>query len=227
VHARTFLENYRGRYLQSDGYGVYDKLAEIDRPEGRWQLVHCWTHVRRRFVKRFESDGSPIAEEMLRQIALLYRIEASVRGQAPEIRLAARRAHAAPIIEKLKPWLEAQLSKVSAKSQLATDIAYTLGLWTGLTRFLEDGRLELDTNPVENLIRPIALTRKNTLFAGNDVGAENWAMLASLVATCKLNGLNPFNYIHQTLRAILDGQPRNQIEQLMPWTCDQASSLAA
>lgn len=227
VHARTFLESYRGRYLQSDGYGVYDKLAEIDRPEGRWQLVHCWTHVRRRFVKRFESDGSPIAEEMLRQIALLYRIEASVRGQAPEIRLAARRAHAAPIIEKLKPWLEAQLSKVSAKSQLATDIAYTLGLWTGLTRFLEDGRLELDTNPVENLIRPIALTRKNALFAGNDVGAENWAMLASLVATCKLNGVNPFNYLQQTLRAILDGHPRNQIEQLMPWTYDQASSLAA
>jgi hypothetical protein len=221
------LENYRGRYLQSDGYGVYDKLAEIDRPEGRWQLVHCWTHVRRRFVKRFESDGSPIAEEMLRQIALLYRIEARVRGQAPEIRLAARRAHAAPIIEKLKPWLEAQLSKVSAKSQLATDIAYTLGLWNGLTRFLEDGRLELDTNPVENLIRPIALTRKNALFAGNDVGAENWAMLASLVATCKLNGVNPFNYLQHTLRAILDGHPRNQIEQLMPWTCDQASSLAA
>jgi transposase len=136
LHARSFLENYRGCYLQSDGYGVYDKLAEIDRPEGRWQLVHCWTHVRRRLVKRFESDGSPIAEERLRQIALLYRIEASVRGQAPEIRLAARRTHAGPIIEKLKPWLEAQLSKVSAKSQLATDIAYTLGLWTGLTCFL-------------------------------------------------------------------------------------------
>ena len=109
-----------------------------------------------------------------------YQIEKSVRGKDAAVRLAARREHSAPIIAALKPWLEAQLARIPQKSQLAEDIRYTLGHWPGLIRFLEDGTLELDTNPVENQIRPIALTRKNALFAGNEIGAENWAMLASL-----------------------------------------------
>jgi len=158
-------------------------------------------------VKRFENEGSPIAEEMLRQIALLYRVEKSVRGQDAAVRLVARREHADPVITALKPWLEAQLSRIPQKSQLAEDIRYTLGHWPGLIRFLNDGTLEMDTNPVENQIRPIALTRKNALFAGNDVGAENWAMLASLVATCKMADVNPVDYIAATLSAILDGHP--------------------
>ena len=97
------------------------------------------------------------------------------------MRLAARREHAASIIAALKPWLETQLSRIPQKSLLAEDIRYTLGHWPGLIRFLDDGTLEFDTNPVENQIRPIAQTRKNALFAGNEIGAENWAMLASLV----------------------------------------------
>ena len=126
-------------------------------------------------MKRFENEGSPIAEEILRQIALLYQIEKTVRGKDPVVRLAARREHSAPIIAALKPWLEAQLSRIPQKSQLAEDIRYTLSHWSGLIQFLEDGTLKLDTNPVENQIRPIALTRKNALFAGNEIGAENWA----------------------------------------------------
>ncbi|MDQ7775662.1 MAG: transposase [Paracoccus aminovorans] len=173
------------------------------------------------------NEGSPIAEEMLRQIALLYQIEKTVRGHAPGDRLAARREHSGPIITALKPWLETQLSRIPRKSQLAEDIRYTLAHWPGLIRFLDDGTLELDTNPVENQIRSIALTRKNALFAGNEIGAENWAMLASLVATCKLSGVNPVDYLADTLRAILDGHPRSRIEDLMPWCYAQTSSLAA
>jgi len=194
---------------------------------GPWQLVYCWTHVRRRFVKHFENEGSPIAEEMLRQIAALYGIEKIVRGREAAIRLAARRDHSAPIIAALKPWLEAKLSRIPQKSQFAEDIRYTLAHWTGLIRFLDDGTLEVDTNPVENQIRPIALTRKNVLFAGNEVGAENWAMLASLVATCKMSGINLVDYLTDTLRAILDGHPKSRIEDLMPWRHPQPSSLAA
>ena len=237
-HPIRFLSGYRGRFLQCDGYGVYDALTTHDRESGQdnahgpemrdpWQLVHCWVHVRRRFVKRLENDGSPIAEEMLKRIALIYRVEKEVRGQDPEIRLQARRAHTAPLIEALKPWLETQLSRIPPKSRLAEDIRYTLGLWPGLTRFLEDGTLEPDTNPVENQIRPIALTRKNALFAGNEIGAENWAMLASLVATCKMSDTNPIDYLTATLQAILDGHPQNRIEELMPWNFAEKASLAA
>ncbi len=178
-------------------------------------------------MKRLETDGSPIAEQALRQIAELYAIEKSVRGHAPEIRLAARRDLAAPIVTAFRPWLEAQLSRIPRSSKLAEDIRYTLGLWPGLIRFLEDGRLELDTNPVENQIRRIALTRKNALFAGHDVGAENWAMLASLIANCKMSDVNPLAYIADTLRALLDGHPQSRIEDLMPWQFRKASSLAA
>ena len=227
AHPLNFLAGYRGRFLQCDAYQSYNALTGIARDTGPWQLVYCWTHVRRRFVKRFESDGSPIAEEMLRQIALLYQIEKSVRGNEADVRLAARREHAAPIIAALKPWLEAQLSRIPQKSQLAEDIRYTLGHWPGLIRFLDDGALELDTNPVENQIRPIALTRKNALFAGNVIGAENWAMLASLVATCKMSDVNPVEYLATTLRAILDGHPQSGIGDLMPWRFNQPSSLAA
>jgi hypothetical protein len=167
-------------------------------------------------VKRFENEGSPIAEEMLRRIAALYGIEKTVRGRDPAVRLAVRREQSAPIVAALKPWLEAQLSRIPQKSRLAEDIRYTLAHWPGLIRFLDDGTLELDTNPVENQIRPIALTRKNALFAGNETGAENWAMLASLVATCKLAGVNPVDYLADTLQAILDGRPKSRIEDLIP-----------
>ncbi|WP_245155809.1 IS66 family transposase, partial [Paracoccus ravus] len=155
-HPLKFLAGYLGRFLQCDAYQAYNAMPEIPRDSGPWQLVYCWTHVRRRFVKRFENDRSPIAQEMLRQIALLYQVEKMVRGKEPALRLTARREHAAPIIAALKPWLEAKLSHIPQKSQLAEDIRYTLAHWSGLIRFLDDGTLELDTNPVENQIRPIA-----------------------------------------------------------------------
>ena len=222
-----FLEGYRGQFVQCDGYDAYDKLTKVDRPEGPWTLVHCWTHARRRFVKRLEKDGSPIAEEALRQIAELYAIEKTVRGSAPEARLAARRELSAPIIEAFRPWLEAQLSRIPKSSKLAEDIRYTLAHWSGLTRFLEDGRLELDTNPVENQIRKIALTRKNALFAGHEVGAENWALLASLIANCKMADVDPVRYLTNTLQALLDGHPKSRIDELMPWNFEAASTQAA
>jgi len=135
VHAVRLLEGYRGRFLQCDGYQAYDALAAQARPEGSRELVHCWTHVRRRFVKRMETDASPIAEEALRQIAQLYAIEATVRGRAPEIRLAARAELAATIVAAFRPWLGAQLSRIPRSSKLAEDIRYALGIWPGLTRF--------------------------------------------------------------------------------------------
>jgi transposase len=227
AYAEQFLRGFRGRFLQCDGYDGYELLTRLKRDEGAWTLVHCWSHLRRRFVKLVRNTKSPIAAMAVRHIAALYAIEADVRRQSPDARLAARRQLSAPIVEALKPWFEKQLSLISSGSTLAGDIRYALSHWAGLTRFLEDGRLELDTNPVENAIRPLALTRKNALFAGHEVGAENWALLASIVATCKLNDVNPVAYITETLQAILDGHPQNRIEQLMPWRFQTVSSLAA
>jgi transposase len=112
----------------------------------------------------------------------------------------------------------------SSSSKLAEDIRYGLAHWDGLTRFLDDGRFELDTNPVENAIRPICLTRKNALFAGHEIGAENWALLSSIVATCRLNDVNPVAYLAETLSAIINGLPQSQIEDLMPWRFRKVSS---
>lgn len=194
------------------------------RPQGPWALVRCWSHLRRRFVKLVRNTKSPIAEAAVRQIAALYAIEATVRGLSPQTRLAARKEHAAPIIDALKPWFEKQLSMISSGSKLAEDIRYGLAHWQGLTRFLDEGHLELDTNPVENAIRPVCLTRKNALFAGHEVGAENWALLSSIVATCRFNDVNPVAYITETLQAILDGHPQSEIEDLMPWRFRKTSS---
>jgi len=157
-----------------------------------------------------------------------HRLSATpARVRAPEIRLAARAELAAPITAAFRPWREAQLARIPRSSKLAEDIRCTLGIWPGLMRFLKDGRLELDTNPIENQIRPIALPRKNALFASHEVGARNWAMLASLIATCKLSDANPVDCITRTLRAILDGHPARRIQDLMPWSFEQRSSLAA
>jgi transposase len=225
--AQQFLDGFDGRYLQCDAYDDYDRLNEV---------VRCWSHLRRRFVKLVRNINaraskalgvgikSLIAEAAVRHIAQLYAIEAMVRGSSPDIRLAARKEHSLPMVAALKSWFEKQLSMISSRSTLAEDIRYALNHWEGLTRFLEDGRLELDTNPVENAIRPICLIRKNALFAGHEIGAENRALLASIVATCKLNDVNPASYIAETLEAIIDGHPHSRIEDLMPWRFRPTSS---
>jgi hypothetical protein len=147
--------------------------------------------VRRQFYDIAKSGVAPIASEALQRIAALYAIEEKVRGHSPEARQSARQAHSRPLLEAFKAWLTAQLSRISGKSVLAGAIRYALNQWDGLVRFLEDGRIELDTNSVERSMRPIALNRKNALFAGHDEGAHNWARLASLIETCKLNSVDP------------------------------------
>jgi transposase len=118
---------------------------------------------------------------------------------------------------QLKSWLQAQLARASAKSAIAGAIRYGFNHWDGLERFLEDGRIEIDTNTVERSMRPIALNRKNALFAGHDTGAENWACLASLIETCKLNGVDPQAYLTDVLTKLVNLWPAARIDELMPW----------
>ena len=212
------LAGFAGRTLMADGHPVYDTLADPKKTAETWAIAYCWTHWRRRFVKFGQDTASPICEEMIRRIASLYAIEKEIRGRDPVTRAAVRQTLSRPITEALRPWLEGCLQQLSSASDLAKHIRYGLKRWDGLTRFLEDGHLEMDTNGVENSIRPIPLTRKNALFAGSDDGAETWARIASLIGTCRLNGVDPEAYIAATLRKILDNHMQSDIDALMPWS---------
>ncbi|MDF2434597.1 MAG: transposase [Mucilaginibacter sp.] len=122
-----------------------------------------------------------------------------------------------PLVEDLEPWLPGKLETISRKTKLAEAIRYALSRWPGLTLFLDDGRVEIDNNTVERAIRPLALTRKNALFAGSDGGADHWAILASLIETAKLNDVDPQAYITEVITRIVQGHPQSQIDELMPW----------
>lgn len=171
--------------------------------------------------------GSPIATEAVRRIAELYAIEAKVRGLAPVERLALRRAMAGPLVAGLKQRLEAQLPRIPQIGRLAEAIRYVLVRWSGLTRFLEDGRVELDTSPVERAIRPIALGCKNHLFAGSDRGARRWAMVASLVETAKLSKVEPYAWIANVLQRVIDGHPANRLDELLSWNWTAENAVNA
>jgi transposase len=216
-HAAAHLDGFRG-ILQVDGYAAYRSL---DGPTLAW----CWSHCRRKFYEIAEAGHAPIAEEALRRIADLYAVEAEARGTSQEERRAARQARSRPLVEELRPWLEAQLARLSGKSRLADAIRYALRHWDGLIRFLDDGRIEIDTNVVERTIRPIALNRKNALFAGSDSGGEHWAVIASLIETCKLNGVNPQAYLTDVLERLVAGHLNSRIDELMPWRYPAAQGV--
>ena len=147
----------------------------------------------------------------------LYAIEAEIRGSDPATRLAIRQDRSAPILTRLDDWLTHHRAQASAKSPLGEALAYIAKYRDGLGRFLNDGRVEIDNNTVERTIRPIALNRKNALFAGHDAGAENWAVIASLIETCKMNGVDPHAWMSATLTAIVQGHKQSQIDDLIPW----------
>lgn len=212
-----------GGILQVDGYGGYRVLAE----KSGVTLAFCWAHVRRRFYELAAAGPAPIASEALRRIAGLYEIEAGIRGRSAEERRAMRQENSRAIVADLEPWLREKLDLISQKTKFAEAIRYALSRWQGLTRFLDDGRIEIDSNTVERSIRPIALNRKNALFAGSDGGAEHWAVIASLVETCKLNGVEPLGYLADVLTRIVNGYPNSRIDDLLPWAYVTALNLKA
>ena len=217
-HAVKLLAGYTG-ILQVDGYSVYKQLAAPTRAGGPVMLAYCWSHLRRKFYAVFLGGNAPIATEVLARLKKLYEIEADIRGLPPEVRRNVRQQQSKPIVDALKPWFEACLAKVSKGSKLGKALRYGLRHWDGLVRYLDDGRIEIDSNCVERSIRGLALTRKNALFAGHDQGATNWAMIASLLETCKLNGVDPLAWLTDVLTKLVNRWPASKIEELMPWAC--------
>jgi transposase len=217
----THLAGFRG-VLQVDGYEAYKVLAK----RGEVQLAFCWSHVRRPFYE-LASGSAPIAMEALARIAALYKIESEIRGRSAEERRAVRRDRSRPLVEAFEPWLREKLALISQKSKLAEAIRYALTRWPGLTLFLDNGRIEIDTNVVERAIRPLALNRKNALFAGSDSGAEHWAAIASLIETCKLTGVEPLGYLTDVISRIVNGHPQSRIDELLPWAYPITPTLKA
>ena len=211
--------------MHADGYAGFDQLYRA----GKISEAACWAHVRRKFFDIHAANGSPIAAQVLERIGALYAVEADIGGQAPEQRCAQRQARAGPLLEQLREWLQAHLAKLSKKSELAIAIRYALTRWSALTRYCDDGRIEIDNNAAERALRAVALGRKNYLFVGADSGGERAAAIYSLIGTAKLNDLDPQAYLRFVLEHIAE-HPINRVDQLLPWniaTIEPAVRLAA
>jgi hypothetical protein len=205
------LDDFRGT-LQSDGYAVYDHFGK----KTGVVLAGCLAHARREFERALANDA-PRATWVLAKIQRLYAVEREAREQnlSPDERLARRLEFSRPIFDELRHFLEAERPKTLPKTAIGTAIAYFLNRREKLERFLLDGRLEIDNNLVENAIRPVALGRKNYLFAGNHAAAQRIAVLYSLMACCKLNEINPHFWLRDVLFRLPD-HPINRIHELLP-----------
>ena len=210
-HPRAHLKGFAG-ILQADGYAGFAQLYA----SGAIQEAACWAHTRRKFYDVYKDQASPLAAEALQRIAALYAIESEIRGQPPDQRRTIRQSRTSPLLEQLNAWLSQTLTLLSRKSALGGAIFYALNRWQALTRYCDDGRIEIDNNAAERALRGVALGRKNYLFAGSDAGGERAAAIYSLVGSAKLNSLNPQAYLTHVLERIAD-HPINRVDELLPW----------
>lgn len=216
-YAAEILNGFNGT-IQVDAYGGYSHLATSDRVGGDpLKLAFCWAHGRRKLIKATPKSGSPIVEAALVRIAALYKIEDSIRGSDPEHRRAVRQDLSLPLVDEFFTWLAAQAARVSRKSDLGVALAYMLKRQDGFRLFLDDGHVDIDSNLVENAIRRPAMNRRNALFAGHDEGGRNWARFASLIGTCKMNGVEPYAYLCDLFTRLANGHLAKDIDALMPW----------
>ncbi len=210
-HPRAHLRAFLG-ILQADAYSGFAALYQGE----RILEASCWAHARRKFYDIYAANHSPIAAEAIQRIGALYAIEREIRGRLPSERAAVRQERSAPLLDELHAWLSATLRTVSAKSPLAGAIHYALVRWRALTRYRDDGRIEIDNNSAERSIRPIVLGRRNYLFAGSDAGGERAANIYSLIGTAMLNAMDPYLYLRHVLERIAE-HPIKRIEELLPW----------
>jgi len=217
AHAKELLDSCRG-VLHADGYAGFSDLYLSDPKAGAPKLVEaaCWAHARRHIYEVYLDTQSPAARETLDKIARLFAIEADIRGKSPEERRDARLTNSAPILAELMAFFDATLAKISGKSALAGAIRYATSRWKALTRYVDDGRLEMSNNAAERAIRPLALGRKNYLFAGSDAGGQRAALMYTLVETAKMNEVDPEAWLADVISRIAD-HPINRIDELLPW----------
>lgn len=203
--------------LQIDGYTAYNRVARHERGNDGALLAGCWAHSRRRFYELHANDSSKVATMTIERMGVLWSIEEKVRGQTPDVRVAARQETSAAVVADLYKLWQDTLPRISGKSKLAEAIRYALSRREAFEHFLHDGRIEIDSNIVERAIRPQAIVRKNSLFAGNAGGGRTWATLSTLIQTAKMNEVDPLAWLSQTLERIAAGWPASDIDALMAW----------
>jgi transposase len=223
-HPRAQLANFHG-FLQADGYSGFGPLYQAADGQPVTEVA-CWAHVRRYFYDIHVETNAPIAGEALQRIGQLFDVERAVMGRPAAQRRQARQSAARPVIDALAAFLDASLTQISGRSDLAKAIRYARSRWAALTRYLDDGTLEISNNAAERAIRPLALGRKNYLFAGSDAGGERAAAAYTLIETAKLNGLDPEAYLREVIGRIAD-HPINRIAELLPWNIRLASPVRA
>ena len=227
---RSQLAGYSG-VVQVDAYSAYASLAKPGRNGGPITLAYCMAHARRKYTDVYKKAPSPLGRDIIERFANIYGVEAQIRGLSNADRRAIRQSKTAPMMGELKRLLEEALEPLSAKSAMASAIRYSLKHWGGLTAFLDDGRIEIDSNTVERTMRPIGLGRRNSLFAGSCSGAESWAILASLLQTARLNGLDPYTWLNDALEKMVSGEVKShELDQLLAWNwkaAQEANTLAA
>jgi hypothetical protein len=205
------LKNFKGA-LQADAYSGFHHLYG----DGAIYEVACWAHARRKLYDIHVVHASPTTTEALARIAALYGIEEKIRGKPAELRALTRQQRAKPLLDELHNWMEKVLRSFSTKSETAAALRYALSHWHALTRYVDDGLLEIDNSVAERALRAVAIGRKNYLFMGSDSGGQRAASLYSLIGTAKLGGLDPAFYLRTVLATIPD-HPINRIQELLPW----------
>ena len=210
-HPVSHLAGYKG-WVHADGYSGFNGLFGDDKADE----MACMAHVRRKFVDVFASQGNAIAEEAIRRIAELYAVEKDARGKSPDVRVALRQARAKQVFDDLEAWLHAQLPKISGKSPLAQAIRYALGRLPKARPYLENGHLELDNNSAERAVKPVAIGRKNWMFAGSQGGGKAMAIAFTLIETAKLNNVDPQAWLTWVLTKIADHKI-TRLDELLPW----------
>jgi transposase len=215
-HPRSHLAGFSG-FLQADGYSGFGPLYKAADGQGTVVTeIACWAHARRNFYDIHVASKAPIAADALERIGRLFDVERAINGLPPAERGRIRKVKARPLVDDLAAFFDATLPRLSAKSDLAGAIRYARTRWVALTRYLDDGRLEIDNNAAERAIRPLALGRKNYLFAGSDSGGQRAAAIYTLVQSAKLNDLDPEAYLRDVLGRIAD-HPNKRIGDLLPW----------
>lgn len=210
-HPKDHLSGYRG-WMHADGYAGFEDIYR----SGDIRGVACMAHVHRKFVDVHRAQGSAIADEAIGRIAQLYAVEKAARGSPPDKRVEIRWASAKPIFDDLEAWLNVQLPGISGKSPLAVAIRYALTRMKRLRPYLDHGVLELDNNTAERAMRSVAIGRKNDLFVGSMTGGRAAAIAYTLIETAKLNGIDPQDWLANTLARVPDYKI-TRVDDLLPW----------